>query len=74
VIRPAHLETTALGAAYLAGIAAGIWTLDELANKWGADRFFKGTMPSEMLETHKKQWRKAVERARDWAEKEKIEH
>jgi glycerol kinase len=74
VIRPAHLETTALGAAYLAGIAAGVWTLDQLANKWQADRSFKGTMPAEMLETLKKHWRKAVERARDWAEKERIEY
>ncbi|WP_326500429.1 glycerol kinase GlpK [Methylomicrobium sp. Wu6] len=68
VVRPAYLETTALGAAYLAGIAVGVWTLEELANRWRADRFFHGTMPVEEIESHEKQWRKAVERVRNWAE------
>jgi glycerol kinase len=72
VIRPRYLETTALGAAYLAGIAVGVWTLDGLAAKWSTDLSFKGTMPVHMREAHKKQWRKAVERVRDWAGKERI--
>jgi glycerol kinase len=67
VIRPMNLETTALGAAYLAGIAMGVWTPDQLAGKWRADRSFNSTMPGDMREAHKKQWRKAVERARGWA-------
>jgi glycerol kinase len=73
VIRPAHLETTALGAAYLAGIAMGVWTLDQLADKWRADRSFKGMMPGGVQEAHKKQWRKAVERTRGWAGQEAVE-
>jgi len=68
VVRPAHLETTALGAAYLAGIAVGVWTLEELATQWRSDRFFQRTMPAEAVETHKKQWRKAVARAKAWVE------
>jgi glycerol kinase len=74
VIRPVDVETTALGAAYLAGIAMGVWNLDRLVDKWRADCSFSGTLPAEVLETHKKQWGKAVERARDWAEKERIEY
>ncbi|WP_031431591.1 glycerol kinase GlpK [Methylomicrobium agile] len=66
VVRPAHLETTALGAAYLAGIATGVWTLDQLADKWRADRSFEGTMPAGVREAHKKQWRKAVESVKGW--------
>jgi glycerol kinase len=66
VTRPIHFETTALGAAYLAGIAVGIWTLDQLADKWRADRSFEGTMPADVREAHKKQWRKAVERVKGW--------
>ena len=46
VVRPANLETTALGAAYLAGIAAGLWTIGELNQKWRIDRSFHGTMPA----------------------------
>lgn len=70
VVRPEHLETTALGAAYLAGIAVGVWTLEQLVDQWRADRSFNGIMPIEEVETHKKRWRKAVERVRGWAEKE----
>jgi glycerol kinase len=72
VVRPADVETTALGAAYLAGIAMDVWTLDQLADKWRAERSFKGTMPMEVRETHRKQWEKAIERARGWAGKERI--
>jgi glycerol kinase len=72
VIRPVDVETTALGAAYLAGIAVGGWSLDRLADKWRADRSFKGTMPAEVRETHRKQWEKAVERVRGWAAKERM--
>ncbi len=46
VVRPANLETTALGAAYLAGIAAGLWTIGELNEKWRIDRSFHGTLPA----------------------------
>ncbi|MGR8953455.1 MAG: FGGY-family carbohydrate kinase, partial [Gammaproteobacteria bacterium] len=66
VVRPAHLETTALGAAYLAGLAVGMWSLDELGKKWRADHAFHGALSPEQAAASKKQWRKAVERVRDW--------
>ncbi|MDI1279656.1 glycerol kinase GlpK [Methylobacter sp.] len=68
VVRPANLETTALGAAYLAGIATGLWTIDELNQKWRIDRSFHETMPPLEVELLKRHWLKAVERAKDWAE------
>ena len=69
VIRPKVLETTALGAAYLAGLAVGYWeSLDELKQQWSLDRIFK----PEMAEMEATQllvgWRKAVGRAQGWAE------
>jgi glycerol kinase len=66
VIRPTHLETTALGAAYLAGIATGFWTLDELSEKWRIDQSFHGTLTSEEIDSRKHYWLKAVERAKNW--------
>ncbi|MDD1637565.1 MAG: glycerol kinase GlpK [Methylococcaceae bacterium] len=68
VVRPANLETTALGAAYLAGIAAGLWTIGELNEKWRIDRSFQGTLPPREIELFKYQWIKAVARAKNWAE------
>ncbi len=68
VVRPANLETTALGAAYLAGIAAGLWTIGELNEKWRIDRLFHGTLQQQAVESLKQQWLKAVARAKNWAE------
>jgi glycerol kinase len=68
VVRPANLETTALGAAYLAGIAAGLWNIGELNQKWRIDRSFHGTMQTQEIESLKHQWLKAVARAKNWAE------
>ena len=68
VIRPANLETTALGAAYLAGIAAGLWTLDELKKNWQINHSFHETMPSQDRALLKQQWLKAVARAKNWSE------
>ncbi len=70
VVRPANLETTALGAAYLAGIAAGLWTIGELNEKWRIDRSFHGTLQSQEIESLKHQWLKAVARAKNWTEYE----
>lgn len=66
VIRPTHLETTALGAAYLAGIALGFWTPDELIKKRRIDRSFYGTLTPKEIDSRKHYWRKAVERAKNW--------
>jgi len=68
VIRPGNLETTALGAAYLAGIAAGFWTIDNLKKNWRIDRSFHGTLQMEEREKMKRQWLKAVERSKNWSE------
>lgn len=68
VVRPANLETTALGAAYLAGIAAGLWTIGELNEKWRIDRSFHGALQQQAVESLKQQWLKAVARAKNWAE------
>jgi glycerol kinase len=68
VARPSHLETTALGAAYLAGIAAGLWSIGELQTKWRSGRTFRGTAAAEDIAALKRQWLKAVERSKHWLE------
>jgi glycerol kinase len=68
VVRPVNLETTALGAAYLAGLAVGLWTIDELNQKWRIDRSFHENMPLQEVESLKRHWLKAVQRAKNWAE------
>ena len=65
VTRPAVAETTALGAAYLAGLSEGVWsTPEDVAQHWQADREFTPTMPKQVADTRHAQWRHAVERAR----------
>ncbi len=68
VLRPKHTETTALGAAFLAGRGAGIWKSDGgLAKLWRLDRRFEPEMSRDEADTRQGRWRKAVERSRDWA-------
>jgi glycerol kinase len=68
VERPRVLETTALGAAYLAGLAVGFWPdLEAIAAHWSLDRRFEPAMPPERRERLLRGWRRAVERSRDWA-------
>jgi glycerol kinase len=65
VVRPTNLETTAAGAAYLAGLATGFWSdTDELEQFWKADRVFEPNMPAERREELFGGWKKAVEKAR----------
>ncbi|MCG0275405.1 MAG: glycerol kinase GlpK [Thermosediminibacteraceae bacterium] len=67
VSRPKVTETTALGAAYLAGLAVGYWKdMDEIATKWQIDREFKPAMAEEKREKLYAGWKKAVERALAW--------
>lgn len=66
IIRSTHLETTALGAAYLAGMAVGLWTVDELENNWRIDRSFQGILPAQDSLLLKQQWLKAVGRSKNW--------
>ncbi|KAA0232530.1 MAG: Glycerol kinase [Acidimicrobiales bacterium] len=66
VTRPLHQETTAMGAAYLAGLAEGVWTLDDIAANWQADLRVEPD-PDEGTEERYRQWQRAVQRSRDWA-------
>ncbi len=69
VQRPAVTETTALGAAYLAGLATGFWiSQDEIAKQWQLEREFEPAMSADQRESLYAGWRRAVERARAWAE------
>jgi glycerol kinase len=68
VSRPANQETTALGAAYLAGLAEGVWgSLDELGSQWAVDREVAPTTDRTAADAAWHTWRRAVERARHWA-------
>ena len=68
VRRPAIRETTALGAAYLAGLAAGVWSgTGELRRLCRCDTAFSPAMPPEQRERLLEQWHRAVGRSRDWA-------
>ncbi len=68
VVRPTVTETTALGAAYLAGLAVGVWPDTEaIAQQWKIDRVFRPQMSETLREKRRALWRRAVERARGWA-------
>ncbi|MBU3181915.1 glycerol kinase GlpK [Clostridium psychrophilum] len=70
VDRPEVIETTALGAAYLAGLAVGYWKdQEEIAKNWALSRSFKSKMGEEKRVELLKGWHKAVGRSRDWEEK-----
>ena len=69
VVRPKVAETTALGAAYAAGLAVGFWKdFDELRANWGRDREWKPQMDSSTREKLYAEWKKAVTRTFDWVE------
>ncbi|MBT3324831.1 MAG: glycerol kinase GlpK [Gemmatimonadales bacterium] len=66
-VRPEILETTALGAAYLAGLAVGFWTDQaEVAQQWKANRRFAPEMASEAVDVLRSDWRRALERSKGW--------
>jgi glycerol kinase len=67
VLRPTELETTAMGAAFLAGLAEGIWpSLDDVAAAWHLERTFRPE-PNGGESARYQQWRRAVERSLNWA-------
>ena len=69
VVRPKVAETTALGAAYAAGLAVGFFKgMDELRSNWQADRTWKPALGEEEREKLYRQWKKAVTRSFDWAD------
>jgi glycerol kinase len=68
VVRPANIETTALGAAYLAGLATGVWrNQEDIRSHWHADRRFTPRLDVSERESRYATWKRAVERARGWA-------
>ena len=67
VVRSRTAETTALGAAYLAGLAVGFWkTKEELAKHWQADKWFEPKMKREKAKELREKWNEAVKRAMNW--------
>ncbi|HEV2469185.1 MAG TPA: glycerol kinase GlpK [Candidatus Sulfotelmatobacter sp.] len=66
VVRPAVTETTALGAAYLAGLAAGFWKASDLAKSAGHDRRFEPSMLGSKARTLRDRWQEAVDRSKSW--------
>ena len=68
VSRPTVQETTALGAAYLAGLAEGVWgSLEEIGEHWTLDARFEPSVGTSTADTKHAGWLRALERARDWA-------
>jgi len=69
VVSPQVIETTALGVAYLAGLATGFWDdRKEISQKWKEDREFTPSMNEKVKEKLYKGWRKAVKRTLNWEE------
>ena len=69
VVRPGCVETTAMGAAYLAGLAVGFWKdLDEIAGNWSVDRIFTPELPENERIRRLEQWQRAVQCAVFWSE------
>lgn len=67
--RPMIRETTALGAAYLAGLAVGVWGgLDDIRNNWTLDKLYEPSMAQDERKRLLRGWNKAVQRAKDWEE------
>ena len=68
VVRPKVTETTALGAAYLAGLATGVWKRrEEIAGHWQVDRRFEPQMPPDKAAAIRSRWAEAVKRSQHWA-------
>jgi glycerol kinase len=69
VVRPKVIETTALGAAYLAGLAVGFWkNRAEVSQAWQTDRVFRPQLSPEMAAHRRTRWKEALRRAADWEE------
>jgi glycerol kinase len=71
VVRPRVTETTALGAAYLAGLAVGVWPdRQSIGGRWSVDRRFEPQISADEAADRRATWRRAVERAKGWAQDE----
>jgi glycerol kinase len=68
VLRPTELETTAMGAAYLAGLAEGVWgSTSDISSRWALERRFSPGPGAATRDAAHAVWLRAVERARAWA-------
>lgn len=66
--RPKNIDITALGVAYLAGLAVGVWkNCQDIINNWQSDRIFTPNMDQEQRDTYYAQWKRAVQRSLGWA-------
>jgi glycerol kinase len=68
VVVPEISETTALGAAYLAGVGTGLWTVDQVRASWREKRRYEPAMSEEERAILLRGWARALERSRGWAE------
>ena len=69
VVRPVVTETTALGAAYLAGLAVGFWkNMEAIQDQWQADKKFNPAMKDETRIKLSKEWQRSVKAAKAWAD------
>jgi glycerol kinase len=69
VVRPKVTETTALGAAYAAGLATGYWqSVEDLRANWHVDTTWQPSMPAEPRDRYYRSWKKAVQRSFDWVD------
>jgi len=69
VVRPQVTETTALGAAYLAGLATGVWpNRDAIRQQWKIDKRFEPNISADEAASRRATWRRAVDRAKGWAQ------
>jgi glycerol kinase len=67
VVRPKVTETTALGAAYLAGLAVGYWPSEQdVVANWEVDHRFEPSMPRDRAEQLRRRWTEALQRAKNW--------
>nr|HRK57821.1 glycerol kinase [Burkholderiaceae bacterium] len=73
VVRPSITETTALGAAYLAGLGVGLWASEQdIASLWRADRIFEPALSLAKRQAARAQWSRAIERTKNWATAEAL--
>jgi glycerol kinase len=69
IVRPRIIETTALGAAFLAGLAVGFWDdLTEIQSLWKAEKVFRPQMSMDEVSSRRSKWTEALKRSRDWEE------
>jgi glycerol kinase len=67
VVRPAVTETTALGAAYLAGLAVGYWkNVEGISKQWQVEKVFEPKMPRSQVDELRSRWNEALQRSKDW--------